>query len=47
MLLRDNELVTAPAMCTLTSTVGNVHSFVAGPEGVAFLDVLTPPYDER
>ena len=24
---------------------GNLHQFTAGPEGAAFLDVLTPPYD--
>ena len=36
----------APACTVLYPYEGNLHEFVAGPEGAAVLDVLFPPYDE-
>lgn len=36
----------APACCALYPTQGNLHEFVAGPQGAAMLDVLVPPYDD-
>ena len=35
----------APATLALFPDAKNVHEFVAGPEGVAILEVLSPPYD--
>jgi len=46
-----NELVLhAPEVTMLFPQLGNLHEFIAGPEGAAVLDVLVPPYhddDER
>jgi plant cysteine oxidase len=38
------ELLKAPAVATLFPYEGNLHEFVAGPQGAAILDVLLPPY---
>lgn len=35
----------APAVTMLFPYEGNLHEFVAGPNGAAVLDVLLPPYD--
>jgi len=35
----------APDVTALFPYEGNLHEFVAGPEGAAVLDVLLPPYD--
>lgn len=35
----------APDVTVLYPFEGNLHEFVAGPEGAAVLDVLVPPYD--
>eukprot|EP00339_Tiarina_fusa_P027274 CAMPEP_0116997174 /NCGR_PEP_ID=MMETSP0472-20121206/708_1 /TAXON_ID=693140 ORGANISM="Tiarina fusus, Strain LIS" /NCGR_SAMPLE_ID=MMETSP0472 /ASSEMBLY_ACC=CAM_ASM_000603 /LENGTH=321 /DNA_ID=CAMNT_0004695987 /DNA_START=132 /DNA_END=1097 /DNA_ORIENTATION=+ len=35
----------APAVTVLYPYEGNLHEFVAGPDGAAVLDVLLPPYD--
>lgn len=35
----------APAVTVLYPYEGNLHEFVAGPNGAAVLDVLLPPYD--
>jgi len=36
----------APQCTILYPFEGNLHEFVAGPDGAAILDVLLPPYDE-
>lgn len=38
------EVLHAPAVTVLYPYEGNLHEFVAGPEGAAVLDVLLPPY---
>jgi plant cysteine oxidase len=35
----------APAVTVLYPYEGNLHEFIAGPDGAAVLDVLLPPYD--
>lgn len=42
---RGVDHLVAPAVTTLYPYEGNLHEFVAGPEGAAVLDVLLPPYD--
>jgi len=37
--------IKAPEVAVLYPFEGNVHEFVAGPNGAAVLDVLLPPYD--
>lgn len=37
----------APACVELFPVKGNLHEFVAGPNGAAMLDVLIPPYDDE
>ena len=41
----DNDSLVAPAVTMLFPYEGNLHEFVAGPEGAAVLDVLLPPCD--
>lgn len=41
-----NEFLQAPAVTMLYPYEGNLHSFVAGPNGAAVLDVLLPPYGD-
>lgn len=41
---RTDRLV-APGTTMLFPVEGNLHEFVAGPQGAAVLDVLLPPYD--
>jgi plant cysteine oxidase len=40
----ETEVLHAPAVTVLYPYEGNLHEFVAGPEGAAVLDVLLPPY---
>ena len=42
----DGDILSAPNVTCLYPHEGNFHSFVAGPEGAAVLDVLLPPYDD-
>lgn len=44
---RKNEMdhLQAPDVTVLYPYEGNLHEFVAGPQGAAVLDVLLPPYD--
>ncbi|KAL9185463.1 hypothetical protein ACHAXT_003240 [Thalassiosira profunda] len=37
--------ISAPSVTCLYPYEGNCHSFVAGPQGAAVLDILLPPYD--
>jgi hypothetical protein len=37
----------APEVTVLYPYEGNLHEFVAGPQGAAILDVLLPPYDNK
>jgi plant cysteine oxidase len=39
------ETIVAPYCTVLYPHVGNLHEFIAGPNGAAVLDVLLPPYD--
>lgn len=39
------DYLSAPDCTVLYPFEGNLHEFVAGPEGAAVLDVLLPPYD--
>jgi PCO_ADO len=39
------ETLIAPNCTVLYPQVGNLHEFIAGPDGAAVLDVLLPPYD--
>lgn len=41
------EELEAPAVTVLYPREGNLHEFVAGPEGAAVLDVLLPPYQDH
>lgn len=43
----DDEqlIISAPSVTCLFPREGNCHSFVAGPQGAALLDILLPPYD--
>ena len=46
---KDGErsaIISAPNVTALYPDEGNCHSFVAGPNGAAVLDVLLPPYAE-
>jgi hypothetical protein len=43
---REPEYLQAPAVTMLFPLEGNVHEFVAGPNGAAVLDVLLPPYED-
>jgi len=44
----ETEYIQAPEVTMLFPRKGNLHEFVAGPNGAAVLDVLMPPYgDER
>jgi len=43
----SEDTLKAPATSTLFAETGNIHEFVAGPEGCAILDILTPPYAEN
>jgi hypothetical protein len=44
--LREREHLQAPQVTVLYPYEGNLHEFIAGPNGAAVLDVLLPPYDE-
>lgn len=41
----DVKVLHSPQVTALYTRRGNVHEFMAGPEGAALLDVLIPPYD--
>ncbi|KAL7525638.1 hypothetical protein ACHAWF_001444 [Thalassiosira exigua] len=41
----SSATLTAPNVTCLYPLEGNCHSFVAGPDGAAVIDVLLPPYD--
>jgi hypothetical protein len=41
----DVDYLRAPAVTVLYPYEGNLHEFIAGPDGAAVLDVLLPPYD--
>lgn len=43
----ENEAseIKSPTLIELYPCEGNVHQFIAGPQGAAVLDVLVPPYD--
>jgi hypothetical protein len=43
---RETEYLQAPAVTMLFPFEGNLHEFVAGPNGAAVLDVLLPPYED-
>ena len=43
---KKSACIKAPNVTALYPDEGNCHSFVAGPNGAAVLDVLIPPYDE-
>lgn len=40
-----SRILKAPDISILFPYEGNVHEFVAGPNGAAVLDILLPPYD--
>ena len=42
----SSAIISAPNVTALYPNEGNYHSFVAGPNGAAVLDVLIPPYAE-
>lgn len=42
-----SAIISAPNVTALYPDEGNCHSFVAGPNGAAVLDVLLPPYAEE
>lgn len=44
--LNEREHLEAPDVAVLYPYEGNLHEFIAGPNGAAVLDVLLPPYDE-
>jgi plant cysteine oxidase len=44
-LRNSNDCLLAPDVTCLFPYEGNLHEFVAGPNGAAVLDVLLPPYD--
>lgn len=44
-LRNSNDFLQAPDVTCLFPFEGNLHEFVAGPNGAAVLDVLLPPYD--
>jgi plant cysteine oxidase len=44
-LRNSNDFLKAPDVTCLYPFEGNLHEFVAGPNGAAVLDVLLPPYD--
>lgn len=41
----ETKVLHSPQVTALYPQRGNVHEFMAGPEGAALLDVLIPPYD--
>eukprot|EP00934_Nitzschia_sp_Nitz4_P007261 Nitzschia sp. Nitz4//scaffold19_size178191//114740//116048//NITZ4_001992-RA/size178191-processed-gene-0.26-mRNA-1//1//CDS//3329540726//7251//frame0 len=41
------DYLQAPGVTVLYPFEGNLHEFVAGPQGAAVLDVLLPPYDNE
>lgn len=41
------DFLQAPDCAVLYPFEGNLHEFIAGPDGAAVLDVLFPPYDEH
>lgn len=43
---KTSAIISAPNVTALYPDEGNCHSFVAGPQGAAVLDVLLPPYAE-
>ncbi|KAL7495565.1 hypothetical protein ACHAWT_003956 [Skeletonema menzelii] len=43
---KSSAIISAPNVTALYPDEGNCHSFVAGPNGAAVLDVLLPPYAE-
>lgn len=43
---RETEFLQAPDVTMLFPFKGNLHEFIAGPNGAAILDVLIPPYDD-
>ena len=45
--LNEQEHLEAPDVAVLYPYEGNLHEFIAGPNGAAVLDVLLPPYDEE
>lgn len=45
--LNGQEHLEAPDVAVLYPYEGNLHEFIAGPNGAAVLDVLLPPYDEN
>lgn len=45
--LNEREHLEAPNVTVLYPYEGNLHEFIAGPNGAAVLDVLLPPYDEN
>ena len=44
--LNGLEHLQAPDVTVLYPYEGNLHEFIAGPDGAAVLDILLPPYDE-
>lgn len=46
-LKRHVDHLEAPGCTMLFPYEGNLHEFVAGPNGAAVLDVLLPPYDQE
>mmetsp|Transcript_38183 Transcript_38183/g.91404 ORF Transcript_38183/g.91404 Transcript_38183/m.91404 type:complete len:310 (-) Transcript_38183:125-1054(-) len=42
----DGDNLSAPNVTCLYPHEGNFHSFVAGPDGAAVLDILLPPYED-
>ena len=43
----DGDNLSAPNVTCLYPHEGNFHSFIAGPDGAAVLDVLLPPYEDE
>eukprot|EP00537_Pseudo-nitzschia_pungens_P012495 CAMPEP_0172384030 /NCGR_PEP_ID=MMETSP1061-20121228/1840_1 /TAXON_ID=37318 /ORGANISM="Pseudo-nitzschia pungens, Strain cf. pungens" /LENGTH=497 /DNA_ID=CAMNT_0013112517 /DNA_START=165 /DNA_END=1658 /DNA_ORIENTATION=+ len=44
--INEIDTLRAPDVASLYPYEGNLHEFVAGPQGAAVLDVLLPPYDD-